>query len=107
MTRVFFNFRLDVSHILDTSPELTLLCMQELIFPGLHDLPSEQLSIAERYFGSEAWYTISALGPYHRNPFLYNNGVVQTWSEFTSSQMRFIIASGAQWNHPHMLPLCG
>lgn len=107
MTRVYFNFRLDVSHVLTMSPQEALFAIQELIFPGLHDLPSEHLKIAERYFGSEAWYIISMLGRYHRNPFLYINGVVQTWSEFTSSQIQFTLASGPQWRHPHMLPLCG
>lgn len=106
MTRMFFNFSpgADESKL---PAEVILRAMQELIFPGTHDCPREWLDIAERHFGTEAWFVISALGRNHSYPLHYKNGVVQTWSEYTSNQLRFILASGGLSTVPSMLPLCG
>ena len=90
MTRVLFGFLPDSSHSVRYRPEEILTAMQELIYPGIHNLPSDCLKIAERYFGSDAWFMI-----------------VQTWSKYTSIQLQFIITSGQRWKKQPTLPLCG
>lgn len=99
MTRVLFGFLLDSSHSVRYRPEEILEAIQELIFPGVHNLPGDRLKVAERYFGSDAWFMISALGRDHSSPFSYKNGVVQTWSKYTSIQLQFIITSGQRWKN--------
>ncbi len=106
MTRMFFNFSPGTNELI--VPADTLLCaIQEVIYPGTHEFPREWIRIAESYFGTEAWFVISALGRNHSYPFHYKNGVVQTWSEYTSNQLRFILASGGLSMLPSTLPLCG
>ncbi|QVW55195.1 hypothetical protein pEaSNUABM29_00151 [Erwinia phage pEa_SNUABM_29] len=105
MTRMFFNFYPGRDN--DVPAEFILNAMQELIYPGTHEIPREWLSIAETHFGTEAWFVISALGRHHRSPLYYKNGVVQTWSEYTSNQLKFILASGGLSTLPNTLPLCG
>jgi len=107
MTRVLFGFLPDFNHSVRYRPEEILTAMQELIYPGIHNLPSDCLKIAERYFGSDAWFMIGALGRDHSSPFSYKNGVVQTWSKYTSIQLQFIITSGQRWKKQPTLPLCG
>ncbi|AEP83842.1 hypothetical protein ABP04_00695 [Salmonella enterica subsp. enterica serovar Virchow] len=106
MTRMFFNFSPGTNE--QIVPADMLLCaIQEVIYPGTHEFPREWTRIAESYFGTEAWFVISALGRNHSYPFHYKNGVVQTWSEYTSNQLRFILASGGLSMLPSTLPLCG
>lgn len=71
--------------------------VQELLFPGMYpDMPKLLLNDAERQFGSSAWFTIYSLGRSHVQPFNYCNGVVTTWSNYTSNQLISIIRSGSQ-----------
>ncbi|QXO09445.1 hypothetical protein pEaSNUABM11_00021 [Erwinia phage pEa_SNUABM_11] len=75
--------------------------IQELLFPGMYpDIPKRILTEAERQFGSSAWYTVFSLGRHHAQPFHFCNGVVTTWSNYTSNQLMSIIRSGNQSCYP-------
>lgn len=83
------------------TPQLLVNAMQELLYPGMHpDIPSTVLKHAERYFGSSAWYMLYSLGRNHYQPFYFSNGVVLTWSNYTSNQLMSIIRSGNQSAYP-------
>jgi len=77
------------------TPMMLINAMQELLYPGMHpDIPSCVLDHAERYFGSSAWFMLYSLGRNHYQPFYFSNGVVLTWSNYTSNQLMSIIRSG-------------
>ncbi|ANZ48313.1 hypothetical protein BIZ78_gp262 [Erwinia phage vB_EamM_Caitlin] len=87
MTRVFFELNLKTKQGYIGPHWLIINAIQELIFPGKFDLPKHILDIAKRYDGTDAWFMLARLGPNHRHPFTYHNGVVETWSEYTLSQV--------------------
>lgn len=94
MTKVLFELYLGASF---GTPLEIINGIQELQFPGMYpDLPKTTLTEAEQQFASSAWYVISSLGSQHYQPFHYCNGVVTTWSNYTSSQLMSIIRSGSQ-----------
>lgn len=80
--------------------------IQELIYPGQFNLPKNILDIAKRYDGTDAWFMLSSLGPNHRYPFTYHNGVVETWSEYTLSQVMCTRTFGDVSPRRLMLPDC-
>lgn len=70
--------------------------IRELLYPGAHYVEKRLLDAAETYFGSEAWKTLWWLGREHDKPFNYCNGVVQTWSEYTLSQVMCMQSFGIE-----------
>lgn len=81
--------------------------IQELLFYGSHiDVPKMILDIAKTYDGSEAWHTLWWLGREHVGPFTYCNGVVQTWSEYTLSQVMCMQSFGIDLTDLHMHRHC-
>ncbi|ANZ49107.1 hypothetical protein FDI85_gp260 [Erwinia phage Machina] len=87
MTRVFFELNLKTKRGYIGPHWIIINAIQELIYPGTFNLEKRLLERAEEYFGTDAWYMIAKLGPNHRHPFIYHNGVVETWSSYTSNQL--------------------
>lgn len=87
MIRVYFTLDLRTERGYHGPHWIIINAIQELIYPGLYDLDKKTLDRAKRYEGTDAWYMISRLGPNHNHPFLYHNGVVATWSNYTLNQL--------------------
>lgn len=105
MTRVFFEFPLPQCGVVGPY-WLIINAIQELIFPGKFDLSKKVLDVAKRYDGTDAWFTIARLGPNHRHSFTYHNGVVETWSEYTLSQLMCMQSFGGELPKPRTPQPC-
>lgn len=102
MTLVVFEFHIGLLPV-DMSPARLIRAMQESMYPGQHDdIIRSELNVAEAYFDTQAWDFIFALGREHTEPFTYYNGVVTTWSSYSSIQLISIVRSGNQSNRPYM-----
>lgn len=106
MTRVLFELNLKTNRGYIGPYWLIINAIQELIFPGLFDVPKNVLDIAKRYDGTDAWFMLARLGPYHRHPFTYHNGVVETWSEYTLNQVMCMQSFGVVSHERPMPQLC-
>lgn len=106
MLHVFFELQLTTKKRSIGPYWLIINAIQELIFPGLYNVPKHVLEIAKRYDGTDAWFMISSLGPNHRHPFTYYNGVVETWSEYTLSQVMSTRAFGSVSTQHHTPQRC-
>lgn len=95
MYRVYFTLDLKTERGYHGPHWLIINAIQELIYPGKYNLDKRTLDRAEEYFGTEAWHMISSLGSDHNHPFIYHNGVVATWSNFTLNQLMSTRYSGS------------